>query len=208
MKVETTQFLSQEGFAFWALVPSMSIKHFRDYMVPSSLTWSKEGVKVWNNLYATFCLKSRPVVHTWADRNLWVARSLRGWMAFRLAKLQRFVFSGTQDHAPWGRKRGRERKQSRTLFIKNTIRPLCKWAAVKTTLPIITLIISFLCEFAYFISLLFIMGDYASILMWLKKHIKQIQKEMKDGREGEGRAGRLILSIFQLILLKASQQRS
>lgn len=55
---------------------------------------------------------------------------------------------------------------------------------MKTTLPIIALIISFLCEFAYFISLLFIMGDYASILMWLKKkHIKQTKNEMKDGRE-------------------------
>lgn len=66
---------------------------------------------------------------------------------------------------------------------------------MKTTLPIIALIISFLCEFAYFISLLFIMGDYASILMWLKKNnIKQTKKEMKDGRE-EGRGARWPLNI-------------
>lgn len=54
---------------------------------------------------------------------------------------------------------------------------------MKTTLPITALIISFLREFAYFIPLLFIMGDRASILMWLKKthtHIKQRKKEMKD----------------------------
>lgn len=77
-----------------------------------------------------------------------------------------------------------------------------------TTLPIIGLIISFLCEFAWFISVVFIMVGYASILMWLKQHIKQTKTEMKDWREkGEGCASRLILSIFQLILLKASRQR-
>lgn len=58
---------------------------------------------------------------------------------------------------------------------------------MKTTLPIIALIISFLCEFALqCISLVFIMVDNASILMCLKQHIKQTKREMKDGRE-EGR---------------------
>lgn len=67
---------------------------------------------------------------------------------------------------------------------------------MKTTLPIIALIISFLSEFAYFISLLFIMGDYASILMWLKKkNRKQTKTEMKDGRGGGGRGARWPLHI-------------
>lgn len=37
-----------------------------------------------NNAYATRCLISRPVVHTRADRNLLVASSRCGWLAFML----------------------------------------------------------------------------------------------------------------------------
>lgn len=162
--------------------------------------WKVER-QVCNNLYVTSCLISSLVVHTWADRNLWVAPSLRGWLAFILDSCRDLILVEHKTlHLEGGRGGGKKERRITEMNIickkekkkkkENTIRLLCKWAAVKTTLPIIALIISFLCEFAYFISILFIMGDGASILMWLKKkthtHMKQRRRWGMGGRKRRG----------------------
>jgi hypothetical protein len=61
-------------------------------------------------------------------------------------------------------------------------------AAVKTTLPNIALFIFFLREFAYFISLHFIIGD-------LYNTNKERDEQRREG--GSLFSGRLILTIFQ-----------
>lgn len=142
----------------------------------SGTGWPVEGGKTGlkttqTNLYATSCLPSRPAVRTWTVRNLGLAQWLHGWLPFRMESCRELflVEHKTNTFREEGGQEDREKTREKTVIgkkKKNTIRLLCKWAAGKTTLPIIALIISFLCEFAYFISLLFIMGGYASILMW------------------------------------------
>lgn len=75
------------------------------------------------------------------------------------------------------KKRQEEDKKGITLFIKNTIRLLCKSAAVKTTLPIIALIISF------FVNLHILSSPLHYVGMCF--HFDVVKKTHKTNKEGD-----------------------
>ena len=75
--------------------------------------------QVCNNMYATSCFLSRPVVHTWADRNLWVARSLRAWLAFMLESCRDlFLVEHKTLHLEGGWEGGEREKTEKNIICK------------------------------------------------------------------------------------------